>query len=133
MGRMSSISTASVRQRKWLVAPRARSRDIEDLPWSITIEGRERFENVDLTGATLPVFVRGALRGAEIPPRSHDLAVAINGRIVATTSTWGTGSPNQRFDVMIPPSGLLPGANTIEVFKIDRTADSVALRRFRLK
>jgi hypothetical protein len=86
------------------------------------IESRTGFDAVDLAADTLPLLVRGRLFDRSRPT----LAVAVNGRIAATTvpfeernATW--------FSTMIPDDSLKAGANDVRVYVIEGSASAVTL------
>jgi hypothetical protein len=56
-----------------------------------------------------------------------DLAVAVNGTIVATAPTL-TGRSGRIFSVMIPESSLLAGANAVHLFAIEGGGGAPSLR-----
>jgi hypothetical protein len=66
---------------------------------------------VDDNGAVLPSFVSGRVDGLK---PSTELAVAVNGRVEATTRVYG----KSMFAAVVPPSSLREGTNAITVFEI---------------
>jgi Sulfatase len=84
---------------------------------------------VDPVGrGTVPVKVSGRLSGSG-SHRPTDLAIALNGTIVATAPTI-TPSPHARqaFTALVPESSLGERANRLEVFAIERREDGERLR-----
>jgi hypothetical protein len=74
------------------------------------------FENVDPASGFLPAHVSGSIKW---PDRGEaDLAIALNGRFAAFTSTYADGS-RWKFSAMLPESGFRSGENDIEVFAIE--------------
>jgi len=74
------------------------------------------FENVDPASGFLPAHVSGSIQW---PDRGEaDLAIALNGRFAAVTSTYADGS-NWRFSAMLTESAFRSGENDIEVFAIE--------------
>ncbi|MBW3643828.1 MAG: sulfatase-like hydrolase/transferase [Actinobacteria bacterium] len=106
---------------------------VADLPHGPPAEGRarlvggERYDQVDPEAATVPVYVRGEVEGADAELR--DLVVAVNGVI----GGWGRleaygDSEKNRFGVLVPESFLRPGTNTVEVFAMEGPPGEVTLR-----
>ncbi len=69
---------------------------------------------VDPAAAELPSFVSGD--GEGLAPET-ELAVAVNGRVEATTRVYREGG-RSRWAAMVPPSSLHAGANAIAVFTV---------------
>jgi hypothetical protein len=67
---------------------------------------------VDGDAAVLPVFVSGEVGG--LKPET-ELAVAVNGRVEATTRVYRDGGRSV-YTALVPPSSLREGANAITVF-----------------
>jgi Sulfatase len=81
-----------------------------------TIDEPQRFRNVNPRSEICPCQVAGRIKGA--PPGSVTLAIAINGRIVATAEGFpAVGAKRLEWSAMIPPESLRRGRNTIEVFR----------------
>jgi hypothetical protein len=80
-----------------------------------TMANRRLYRHVSPRALVLPTRVTGSLRG--VPPDDHlDLALAVNGRIRATSRSFdfGRGAP-EYFSFMIPDDALRPGANRLEI------------------
>ncbi len=83
----------------------------------IIVERREAFATINLGSPELPAQLFGRFAGADASAASHLLlAVALNGRIVATTRAWPGGL---RWAAMLPPDRFRSGANDIDVFVVD--------------
>jgi hypothetical protein len=87
-----------------------------------TIENHTGFANVDPDSETLPLLVRGRL----LDRSRAALAVAVNGRIVATTvpfeergATW--------YSTMIPETSLRAGRNTVDLYLVGRDRAGIVL------
>jgi hypothetical protein len=104
------------------------TRDLEGVPLArmtrarrpgieVAIENEGRFARVSLESATLPLYVRGAVKGAA-PPVT--VAVAVNGTIVASAASYQEGG-NHVFGTVIPEQYLKDGENGIEVVPIEET------------
>ena len=100
--------------------------------WGLRIEDRDAYEAVDLSAPVLPALLTGAVRPPRGAKTGHKLAVAMNGVVVATTTTFAFGKRWQGFTAMLPPSAFRQGANTIEVFKINRRLGEPVLRPLQL-
>ncbi len=79
------------------------------------------YDQVDPGGRFLPVNVTGTIAG-ERPPENGappvDLAVAVNGRIRATTRTFIDRLGELRFAAMVPESSFRTGRNQVEVYLV---------------
>jgi hypothetical protein len=82
----------------------------------------ERFGNVRLGSADLPLHVRGRVFGGSAGP----LAVAVNGRIAATTMPFLERGTTV-FATMIPERLLDEGANDVETFVVESSGGTIAL------
>ncbi len=71
---------------------------------------------------TLPLYTRARVFGRV----AHPFAVAVNGRIVATTRSYQEKGVSV-LATMIPAGALRPGPNEVEIFVVDRTGDTVTL------
>jgi hypothetical protein len=70
---------------------------------------------VDGDDAVLPSFVSGRIEGLK---PDTELAVAVNGRVEATTRVYRNGGESL-YAALVPPSSLHDGANTITVLRVD--------------
>jgi hypothetical protein len=92
-----------------------------DAAWARSRTVRVRVDDrllarVDTTSDVLPVRISGVVTDGVIRPEV-ELAIALNGRIVALTQPWREGDA-QRFRALVPESALRNGANRVEVFAI---------------
>ncbi|HEY1357546.1 MAG TPA: sulfatase-like hydrolase/transferase [Thermoleophilaceae bacterium] len=77
----------------------------------------QEFAHVDLRTPTIPVHITGHLKGL---PTGRDLAIAVNGKIEATTVSFRTAiSSDVIFAAMVPESSFHQGRNKVEIFEID--------------
>ncbi len=89
------------------------------------LENLARFDDVDLEGHTLPLYVRGTL--ADGLAERVSVAIAVNGSIVATTQSY-LEQGVWIFTSMIPEEALTRGANAVKVFVVDGDGDESVLR-----
>jgi hypothetical protein len=75
-----------------------------------------RLRNVRLASGLVPVNLMGRIAGRDAR-RALDLAVAVNGMIVATAPTFSARG-RRLFSVQIPDSSLHGGSNRLELFEI---------------
>jgi hypothetical protein len=76
----------------------------------------DEYRNVDLRSPTIPVHVTGRLRGI---PTGRNLAIAVNGKIQATTVSFRTAvSSDVIFAAMVPEGSFHQGRNRVEVLEI---------------
>ncbi|HYI81360.1 MAG TPA: sulfatase-like hydrolase/transferase [Thermoleophilaceae bacterium] len=74
------------------------------------------YDDVDLEGPVLPVWVTGRVSGAD---GRLDVAIAVNGVVRAVSNTFelATGG-DELIAAMIPPSSLRDGRNAVEVYEV---------------
>ncbi len=74
------------------------------------------YDDVDLEGPVLPVWVTGKVSGAD---ERLDVAIAVNGVVRAVSNTFklATGG-DELIAALIPPSSLRNGSNTVEVYEV---------------
>ena len=101
---------------------------IEGMLWRVRIEGADAFDNVDLDAPTVPAYFRGSVFVRGAGGTTHNLAVALNGTVAATMTTYTAGNKRQRFSVMLPPSAFRQGENVVEVFSVIRRGGVPVLR-----
>ena len=82
----------------------------------------ETFHDVDLESDTLPLIVRGQLNGHATGP----LAIAVNGRIAATTVVYQERAAPV-FATMIPEQSLRAGSNDVRTYIVERTGGTTTL------
>ena len=81
------------------------------------VEGTDALEHVNPRGRELPAELVGRFARSDAPAAAHlVVAVALNGRIVATTRVW---PDSLQWMVMLPPDDLRAGSNDVEVFVVD--------------
>jgi hypothetical protein len=77
----------------------------------------QEFRKVDLRSPTIPVHVTGYLKGF---PTGRDLAIAVNGKVEATTVSFHTAvSDDVVFAAMVPESSFHQGRNRVEVLEVE--------------
>jgi sulfatase-like protein len=92
------------------------------------INGARAFQAVRFSSPFVPAYVTGRLtRPGARPPRA--VAVAINGRIAATSPTYRVhrGGPLY-FGALVPESALQEGRNDVRIFSVSGPARSARLR-----
>jgi uncharacterized membrane protein YgcG len=87
-------------------------------PLNVSFAHANEFKHVDLKSSTIPVHVVGKVRNAGA---HRDVAIAINGKIVAVSSTFKLVSGDTK-DVliasMVPESAFHDGANDVQVLAV---------------
>jgi hypothetical protein len=87
-------------------------------PVTATIADASAFRSVDLRSGFVPTLVTGQISGPG-SPGSRDIAVAINGRIVATAPTFKLAdSSTENFSVLVPETSFHNGVNHLQVLLI---------------
>ncbi|HYY21612.1 MAG TPA: sulfatase-like hydrolase/transferase [Thermoleophilaceae bacterium] len=80
---------------------------------SINLAGAYR--SVDLRSGFVPALITGAISGPGTPGR-RDIAVAVNGRIVATAPSFElAGSHTENFSALVPESTFRQGDNRVQI------------------
>jgi Sulfatase len=89
----------------------------EKLP--VEFPSAQDYENVNPESGYIPTHVVGRVDGREQPGR--DIAVAVNGTIVAVGNTFklAVGDAGELVSVMVPESAFRKGRNRVEVFSAD--------------
>jgi arylsulfatase A-like enzyme len=86
-------------------------------PVHATVDGAARFKNVNPVSPVCLCQLAGRIQGAN--PIGMPLAIAVNGRIVATAEGFKTrGAKKLNWAAMIPPGAYHDGANTIQILRI---------------
>jgi hypothetical protein len=80
----------------------------------VAVDSDAKHVTVDNANGALPSFVSGPVEGLE--PDTM-LAVAVNGRVQATTRAYRDGG-RAVFAALVPPSSLREGPNTVSVFEV---------------
>jgi hypothetical protein len=77
----------------------------------------DEYDHVDPSTGYIPVNVTGKVRGGVSGKR--DIAVAVNGTIVAVGNTFhlAAGTPGELVSVMVPESAFRKGRNQVEVYE----------------
>lgn len=84
-----------------------------------TLDRPERLRAVRRATGLVPAHVTGAVHG-DPPGARHDLAIAVNGRVVAVSrSVYVDGDPTQRISAIVPEQALREGANDVRVFTVE--------------
>jgi hypothetical protein len=95
-------------------------RELPRGPLFATVEDAGRLARVDPGASESPSFVAGRIAGGD--PAGHDLAFALDGRIVSTGVSFAAlGTHSLNFSSMLPPDAFHAGANQLEVYAIDGT------------
>ena len=91
----------------------------EPLSWGLAIDDEEMYRGVDLSAATLPVFVQGSVKTEGEQLKSRDFVIAVNGTIGAVVPIHPGADTEGRFTALIPPSFLRQGENDLDVYLIE--------------
>ena len=90
----------------------------------VTLDDAARFENIDLESTTLPLYVRGAVRGDATERVS--IAIGMNGVVVATTLSY-LERDRWVFATVIPQESLRSGPNNVQVFVLGSVDEDAVL------
>ena len=91
----------------------------------VRVSSPNQFKVIDLTQEPWPLYVRGTVEAGGSQPVG--LAVAMNGRVAATTESYMEGG-EWVFATVLPEEYLRHGTNDLQVFLIDDNAGSLVLR-----
>jgi hypothetical protein len=96
-------------------------------PVSATIDGADAYSSVHLRSDFVPAQVSGTIKSSD-GRAGRDLAVALNGRIVAVGHSFhlNRGDP-ERFSIMLPDSAFREGSNRVELLAAPEEPDSQGL------
>ena len=89
------------------------------------------FQRVCLTGPFLPALITGRIVSSSDETEPIDLAISVNGKIAATTQTYGMGiqgrSPGS-WSALIPEEAFLPDVNAVEVLAVSGSPERPLLQ-----
>jgi hypothetical protein len=84
----------------------------------VSVQFSDLFANVQPGSGVVPAHIRG--RVGEKVPWGSTLAFALNGRVVATgTSFKPVGRYDVEFTALLPPDGFVKGRNKLDIFRVD--------------
>jgi hypothetical protein len=77
------------------------------------------WDDVDLRSDFIPTHPVATLSGGT-PPAIHDVAIAVDGKVVAVSKTFylATDAKQELISAMIPPESLRDGKNGVELFEV---------------
>jgi len=85
------------------------------------------YDDVDLEGPVLPVWVTGKISGAG---DRIDVAIAVNGVVRAVSNTFELANGgDELIAAMIPPSSLRAGRNTVEIYEVTASGTLASMGR----
>ena len=90
----------------------------------IELVDAELFEAVRPASAFVPTRIVGRIYG-DLPIGSA-MAVAVNGRVAATTTSYGARG-SRRFAVLVPESSFRAGRNTVDIYAVQSRSGPVRL------
>lgn len=96
---------------------------------SVTVDGRDEYDSVDLNAGSIPALMTGRLRGLESPDEPTYLAVALNGEIAAIGKSFEHSGAQARFAAMLPTDAFVDGTNELAIHQITDTRTGPELRR----
>jgi hypothetical protein len=83
------------------------------------------FDDVRMASGLVPVSIAGEIRGHDVDVGTP-LAIAVNGRVRATTSAFDLDGQT-RFAAMVPETSFRDGGNSVEVFAVSARAGALGL------
>ncbi|MEO8601162.1 MAG: sulfatase-like hydrolase/transferase [bacterium] len=91
--------------------------------YSVTLESPERFRDVVQGSGNVPSFVRGRLTPSAAVGTPPALAIAVNGRIAATTDAFIADDRSISFGALVSDAAFRGGANDIAIYAIHLGTD----------
>ena len=83
--------------------------------------GRGEYRRVRRSSLVIPSQVAGDMKGGK-RGATHDLAVAVNGRIEAVGKSWYLDRDRtEHFSLMVPEATLHDGANSVELYSVSKS------------
>ena len=102
-----------------LIGQRSRGKsDIEKL--DLALDDSDTFSDFDPEAEFVPVLLEAEVRGT-LGSSKNRVAIAVNGRIRATTRAWKDDSDRWKIIVVLPPTAFRDGSNQVEAFAIRGT------------
>ena len=123
----STARTGSARTRSSSGASSRRSRCCPARTTRVELDGRTLLDSVDRASGFVPTFLEGRLLPAGA---RNDLAVALNGKIAAVTTTFDQHGQT-RFSALVPETALRNGRNAVEIFAVEQAGGALRLVRLR--
>jgi Sulfatase len=93
----------------------------------VRLDDEEQFQDVRTASPFVPAHIVGEIQDDALPAGAP-LAVAVNGRVAATTSSFERNG-RRRFAVLVPEQSFRDGPNTVKVFSITEIPGGVSLVR----
>ena len=104
-------------------APRAADGERDD----VRLQDPSQFADVRTRSLFVPALIEGDVGGDAAPP-GQALAIAVDGRIAATTETFDEGG-HSHFISLVPEGAFRDGANSVDVYAVRDVAGAVRLAR----
>ena len=104
-------------------APRGRSAERDD----VRLQDESQFQGVRNRSLFVPALIEGDVADEAAPP-GRPLAIAVNGRIAATTETFADGGHSHFFS-LVPEGAFRDGPNSVDVYAVRDVAGAVRLAR----
>ena len=99
-----------------------------DVAGTVRLDAQALPPETDATSLFAPAWISGTIRPARAGAGCCDVAVALDGKVVATTHADVAAGEN-RFGVLVPESDLGPGSRTVEIFEL-RPGSPLQMVRF---
>jgi hypothetical protein len=95
-----------------------------DVQGEVVLDSAELLDDYERDSSVVPSYVTGRLAGDVAA--GTPLAIAVNGRIAATTESFSEGD-EVRIAGLVPPQAFRDGANTLEILAIETGGDRLRL------
>jgi hypothetical protein len=120
---LSQIGPHRKRPGRSVPAPRGASADADN----IRLQSTSQFGAVRTKSLFVPALIEGDVEGDTAQP-GRPLAIAVNGRIAATTKTYDNGR-HVHFTSLVPEGAFRDGANSVDVYAVRQVSGAVRLAR----
>ncbi len=96
---------------------------VKSREFKVKLHGTHRLNDIDIGQPTFPAAISGFILNNNDDKADRDVAIAVNGVILATTKTFMHGT-QERFATLIPETALRKGANRVEAFVVRKTEEN---------
>lgn len=101
----------------------------QDPDLRITLDAAEELSRVDLSAPIVPALLTGRVRGSIGRSQHLVLAIAVNGRIAATTETYQDlgDQPDGGWGALVDPASYRTGFNDVRIYIVRGTGSDIRL------
>jgi hypothetical protein len=115
--------------RGWLGRPVSEAASLADDGTRITVRQQRLLDELTEGSDTLPVALTGTMTVGRETTGNEIVLVAVDGVVRAVTRVFDPDGRRARYEVLIPPKLLVPGANDVVLWLAEGTPNAPALSR----